>query len=105
MCDGRPTLLMKFKCETYNPYDKRINVSGPLNFAVDNDDVNTYAVEILLPHMIKILNDNWRDVSANQCQNKDCENYWNVYLYPFSGLGCGTCPKCGQETQLVKVET
>lgn len=73
--------------------DKSIQIDGPLRLEVDYDDVDTDAVDLLLPLFLDILNKHWHPLDAWRCENEDCEEseeYWRIRPEP------GNCSACGE---------
>jgi hypothetical protein len=90
----------RFKVLPYSPYDKRIDVDGPLPFVVDNDDVWSPGVEILLEQALRILNEHWKPVYRLRCENEDCDLYDDQPLY---NLYPTYCPSCAQKLTEIEV--
>lgn len=84
----------------YQRYDKSITLRGPLLLEVDYDDVNTDAVDLLIVHFLKVLNEHWTALHAWHCENEDCPRGWDGY-----SLEPGLCKGCGLEMQLVELES
>lgn len=91
-----------FKIEPYSPYDKSINVEGPIRFSVDYDDVDTDAVDIFLPIIVETLNQaiHRLDVLVLVCHNEDCGNYWRKTQTASPTDKDYKCPACSQPRTL-----
>lgn len=81
---------MTWTLSNWQRSDKSIRVSGPVDFEVDYDDVDTDAVDLLIPHLIKVLNEGWAPLHAYHCEDDDCDRAWEGYvLHPGRCVGCG----------------
>lgn len=95
--------MSTFKIDDYSGHDKAIAVAGPLAFEVDYDDVFHPGVDVLLPHMLRILNEHWTDLYAWRCENEDCDAGYDT-LVPISENPCASiCHGCGQIMSEIKV--
>jgi hypothetical protein len=93
--------MTSFEIQPYSPYDKRIRVSGPVHFDIDNDDVDTKANELLIHRLVDTLNAYWQPMYRSHCVNEDCEDYWDMW-FPIT-TGYERCYKCDNVRQIFEV--
>jgi transcription initiation factor IIE alpha subunit len=62
--------------------------------------VNTCAVDILIPILLKTLNEHFEVPVGGHCTNEDCEESWNEIH-----LDGDTCPQCGSVLEKGPVES
>ena len=86
----------KFKPSTWGRSDKSIDIDGPLRIMVDYDDVNHYAVDILLPQLYKILNEHWHSVPAWHCPHAESDDDWGCEGRYAWQPEPGECEHCGK---------
>lgn len=72
---------------------KRLSVDGPLPLIIDNDDVDTSAVAILVERVVEVLAEHWSPVFGDRCENDDCRAGWEWARATTSVPG--TCASCG----------
>lgn len=83
--------MSHFRISSHTNYDKSFDITGPLRLTVDNDDVDTAAVDVLVEQVVKVLNEHWTPIIMRRCEVEDCETAWSKW-YPREWT---LCPDCG----------
>lgn len=91
--------MSNWKLSSYGRFDKSILVDGPLRLYIDYDDVDTDAVDEMIPEFLRALNENFKPPVRYTCPkyyDRDWETHESSNRYFFSK---GTCAICGENLE------
>lgn len=94
--------MSDWEVQPFKSYDKSIRIKGPIDLELDNDDAGP-GVDLIADVLVQILNEHYVAPTAYACNNEDCGEYGGGY-FSTELLLQKTCPKCGEELILEKVE-
>jgi hypothetical protein len=97
--------MLEWKLSPHDRPDKSLVINGPLRLYVDYDDVDTDAVDAIIPEFLRVLNEHFHPPVRYTCPEYYGDDEYEAHESSKRYLpAAGTCSVCGRELEEIALD-